>query len=201
MSQTNELNLNIKDSTLDGKNVKDELEGYIEAVKQLAELNSDFMFNNSSPKHAAIVLSVMMENAGKEFLIYDDNLKGDLEMEYKGFLPSLIKYVRKDGVLKIVIDDNALQDSDIYKTLKELKGSNPKNVFVKVANKEFTNVIQSRFGQSVNFAVTDNSFRLEESDIKGTAKRKAICSFNNSKISGKLRKVFEDQFDYCPDFF
>ncbi len=179
---------------------------YKNAVEALCLANSDFEFKNSSPEHAAIVITTMIKFAKKEVLIYDQDLSGDIALRSQDFFYAVKDFVQ-DGtkILKIVIDrvdDEEGITKNFFSTLKQLY---PKNVIIKKSNDNFVNSINkiNNNNISINFAVADSkAYRIEESDnLKDYANRKAFCCFNEPKLSIALKRAFEEQFDECPSAF
>lgn len=190
--------LELEQTTLDS-----ELQNYLKAVEGLAEAKSDYIFKNSSHKHAAVVMSVMLKNCKNEFRIYDDNLSGDIGDQYEGFYPALEEFVRSGKTLKVIIDNHNQEDSNSYKLLKKLFNNFPQKVSVKRSNEHFKKAITNNYKILLNFAVGDSQmFRLEESDrSKNDSNRRAFCCFNNSAISGSLKNSFDQEFENCKNVF
>jgi hypothetical protein len=184
---------------IDPKEFRD-LDIYKEAVENLAESQSDFIFPNSNGFHAAVVLGAIVRHAKKRFRIYDDNLKGDISSEfdaYKEFLPALVKHVESGRNLQIVLREDNERDSPIYKIVKDLHTKYKALICVRKASPSFRQLVKDTFDKDVNFAVGDDvSFRLEEyvDDERG---RKAICSFNQPSYAEKLNKIFDKEFADC----
>ncbi len=181
---------------MQNKKVDPQLEEYIASVKLHAESKSDLVFDNSNQTHASVVLSVMLENANKEFCLFDKDLSGDVADKYKEFFPTLLKFVEKGKLLKVIILNDDYKDTNIYKILKELSVKYPDNVYVRKLNSNPNNT-----KQYFNFAVADSvSFRLEKSFIIDN-NRKAICCFNSPTIALKLKKLFENEYNNCINLY
>ena len=173
---------------------------YQKAVENLAINNSDLVFNNSSPLHASIVLSTMIRHSESEFRIYDDNLSGDIADLNEEFYTNLDDFIKSNKILKIVIDSNHndYKETRIYKQLIDYKNKFPQNVFIKISNDSFKETIKKVFDKNVNFAIGDKkSFRIEDILQVEKGLRKAICCFNNPKVSEKLVASFDNSFINC----
>lgn len=184
------------------QDISQEILDYIEAVRTLASNKSDLVFNNSTPKHAAIVLTTMLEYSKDEMRIFDDNLSGDITNHHPEFIVALQSFIKSGKKLKVVVDNVARTDSKVYTTLQELNSCYPKTVEVRRSTEKFKKSIAgiSKESSPKNFAVSDDDgFRLEEQI--GTDERKALCSFNNKNVAGKLKKAFDKEFAGCTSIF
>lgn len=185
--------------------VKTNLEEYEEAIDLLAQAKSNRIFQNQNAEHAAIVIKKILENSKNEVAIFDDDLSGDVSDKSVDFLNVLRDSITKDGkTLRIAVKQRPhTLDSNIARTLRELVKLYPDKVQVKLASKEFLEVINSSVSkigikEHVNFAVGDNdSFRLEFP----AGDRKAFCSFQNPIFSSVLLSIFEEKFNDCEDYF
>lgn len=178
------------------------LETYKIGVENLAATNSKFLFSNSQPDHAAIVLTTMLKHSSKEFLIYDDNLSGDIiKNDNEDFFNSLKQYVSDGKVFKIAIKRIDDDDCKLHHTLTHLKREYPNSVFAKYADTNYSEKIDKLFGEPIYFAVGDGkSIRIE--NAIGQAEplpRKAICSFNKTDFGDKLKEVFDNGFENLND--
>lgn len=175
------------------------LKNYKEAVENLALMDSDFPFNNSSPDHAAIVLSIMLKYSEHEFRIYDDNLSGDIADLNNDFYVNLENFVASGKTLKIVVDSIKSRENKIFTTLMKLRKQHPTTVFIAIASDSFKNRIRSVYDRPLNFALGDkNSSRIEDVMENITIPhRKAYCCFNNKKYSSKLISAFDSEFKGC----
>ena len=175
-----------------------ELDQYKKAVNNLAALKSSLVFNNSSPEHAAIVLSTMLKYSQNEFRVYDNDLSGDISELNPDFFSNLSLFVEANKVVKIVIDSlETSANTTAYTTLLSYKKMFPETVLISVANDEFKESIFEIYNKKINFALGDKSFfRIEDSNSQGS-QRKAICCFNNPSVTQKLAQVFDRAFSSC----
>lgn len=171
---------------------------YKEAVENLAKAKSDFLFGNSSPYHAAIVLGTMLKYSENEFRLYDDNLNGDIADEADGFFyKNLEDFVYSGKTLKIVVDNIQNRENRIFTTLNKYRENFPNRVFISTSTPKFTNTINSVYKKNINFGISDDrSFRIE--DVTDIIERKAICNFNSRERAKKLIDAFDAEFDNCP---
>lgn len=180
----------------------DKLQEFREAVAGLAESKSDFVFRNDDHEHAAIVISNMLKVANKSFVIYDDDLSGDIAEKSKDgeLYDCLTDFVNRGGLLRIVVDEVSNTENNIYQHIANLKQQHSDNVFLSKSNDELRSKVNkfaadSRFTDTeINFASGDScSFRLET--VKN--ERKAICSFNKPDIASHLTSIFDSEFEHC----
>jgi hypothetical protein len=178
---------------------KDELQEYRRAIENLARIKSDFVFPNSSPAHAAIVLSCILKYSC-DVKIYDHNLDGDVSEQDEVFFNELKNFL-SDNKKKLSItvrDNNFKRDSEACLKFKDLAHKYG-NLEIRTATDIFKKSVTKLYEKDINFAVGDRkAFRMELVDgAIGSNPRKAICSFNKSSYAAKLSKVFEENFDKC----
>lgn len=174
------------------------MDEYKEAIETLAKAKSDFIFNNSSPSHANIVLTTMLKHTIKEFKVYDDNLSGDIADKDNEFYETLRQCVENGKTIKIVVDKIQSKENKIFSFLSELKSQFKDFVYVSIASEEFKTNVTRLYDKPINFAVNDiNSFRMEDVSLSGLRQAKAICSFNNYEYSHKLERAFDLEFKNC----
>jgi hypothetical protein len=176
-----------------------DLEKYVESVEELAIEHDDLVFNNTSHKHAAIVVSMMLKYGEGEFCIYDSNLSGDIANQYEGFYPALEQFVTNGNSVKILIDNDSNMDNFLVSRLSELKKLSKGKVELRKVNKKFQDAIQFKYKKQINFAVCNSkAVRVEEVDksIK-ELDRKAFCSFNRSDIAAPLYNIFSSEYGNC----
>jgi hypothetical protein len=175
-----------------------ELQQYKTAVENLASSKSNLIFNNSSPEHAAIVLSAMLKYSNSEFRIYDNDLSGDISELNPDFFDNLSAFISAGKSVKIVIDSlEQSANSQAYKSIIKYKEMYPNTVKLAIANDSFKDSVSKMFEKKINFALGDKtSFRIEDS-IGDLQQRKAYCCFNNPNITQKLADVFDSSFISC----
>ena len=178
------------------------LEAYLSAVEFFARTKSDFIFPNSSPEHASIVLATIFKYSTTEVLIYDNSINGDIADSNQYLLDAIKNYVEKTSkVVKIVIrDDSKHENSKIYNLLSGYIKEKRSNIDIRKATKNFRDEVVNIYDKDINFAVGDKtSFRMEKNDSTETnIQREAICSFNRTSTANKLSSVFENHFSVCP---
>ncbi len=186
------------------KHEKELLASYKNAVEDLCQSESDYEFKNSSPQHASIVLSTMIKHSTHEILIYDQDLSGDIALNSNDFFMSILDKAREGLIFKIVIDTIDEKDGFTNKFFKLLNKIFPKNVYIKISNDKFKDIIyKANNNKLLNFAVSDSkSYRIEEIDNGlDFTNRKASCCFNNPKFAKILKSVFDEQFSSCSPAF
>ena len=176
---------------------QEKLEHYAKAVEVLAKSKSEFVFPNSSPDHAAIVISMMMKYSCDEVSIYDDCLNGDVTDKNPDlFFNSLAYFLSKGNKLNISVrDEHSIKRShDLCVRLKEYAEQYPNKIEIRKANDKFKKSIITHFKKDINFAVGDKkSYRLEIASDG----RKAECSFNRPDYAKKLYSIFKENFSTC----
>ena len=174
------------------------IQKYKQAVKNLADSESDFIFRNSSDIHANIVISNMLRVSNSEFRIYDDNLSGDIADKDADFYLNLEKFLASGRILKIVVDEVKDKTNRIYMFLKEKKSMYPKNIFLSKSNESFKLNMTKIYEKPINCAIGDSkSFRVEF--LTEAKTRKALCSFNSPSVSSVLIKTFDKSFALCEE--
>ncbi|HMJ46045.1 MAG TPA: hypothetical protein VK498_01860 [Ferruginibacter sp.] len=176
-----------------------DLQAYKDAIERLAATKSDLEFPNSSVEHASIVVEALIKYADSEVRIYDDSISGDLDIN--SAISNQFKTIVNAGKqLKVVVRHHVKNDSNIYKTLKDLSVSHPKQVEVRIASSKFTTSVKNELGNDLNFATGDKSaYRLENLEKKADGKiiRTAQGSFNRPEKTKKLVQIFDENFASC----
>jgi predicted DNA binding CopG/RHH family protein len=181
---------------------------YRESIRLLAmHPPVNFEFNNSSAKHAAVVLANILETCS-EVSIYDTHLEGDIGYQHVDFISALKRFLDDDKKkLNIVIRDFAdVENAKLYKTIVSYKGKN-ENVNIRLGSTDFIDRVQDYAStlkdesgpvSDVNFAVGDNrAYRLEIYNNGGDRFHHATCNFNNPEKAQVLNQVFKEKFDTC----
>ena len=178
---------------------KSELEFYRNYVDNLAKEKKDYQFPNSSQKHASIVMSTIFKHAKKQVYIYDDNLNGDIANYEPDFYDNVENFLKNDGELKIVINNEINENTFIYFKLKEFKEKNYK-VELKKPNKNFIKAFllknEDKEDWYLYFTSADNRMIRIEKDNKY---KFAFCNFNDSEKSEKLIFKMESNLQYCTE--
>ena len=190
---------------LDKEKIK-KLKAYSKSLDVLAKTKSKDIFPNQDYQHAAIVLSKILEYSDMKFLLYDDDLKGDIvnNQDVVSFKHSVIEFISKGGKLSFVIDKKTDNDDPLLvRFLALLKKAFPNQVKIKLASIAFKESFFKLFNGHVNFAVGDkNKFRIEYLDNclqERTAN--AICSFNNEEVSTIISEHFYRNIHSCNEYF
>jgi len=179
---------------------KDLLERYREDVSFLAEKHIDFEFDNSSPKHGAIVLANIL-NTCNEVCIFDTDLSGDVAYQHADFLNAIEQFSLKPNKnLKIAIKNKQVKDK-LHIKIEELNALNKNNIEIrKISNKSLDSICKyskensSEKFNNVNFAVGDGrAFRIEFYNKK--PEYKAKCNFNSLEKSKKLKDMFTNLYN------
>ena len=171
---------------------EDLLNLYKIAVDSNAKNGANFVFENSSPKHAAIVTSTIFKYAEKSIIIFDDNLNGTTADFEEDFYENVENFLKKDGDLKIVIDHKLKKDNPVFLKLKEFKNKNYKIELYTPSN-EFLDAFTIDNTTKIYCTLADNKmYRFETSNTH----KKAYCNFNDDKpFNGKiLVQDYTDRF-------
>ncbi|WP_406683334.1 hypothetical protein N1F78_11635 [Seonamhaeicola sp. MEBiC1930] len=180
---------------------------YSEALDNLAKTKSTDVFRNRDHQHAAILLSKILRYSKNSFILFDDDLKGDIVKhdEVESFRNAVINFISRGGNIKIVISDKDANDDLAFREfLFILTELFPEQVELKLAKPEFKASMKEIFGEKVNFAVGDtNKFRLEtfENNSKENKTRKAMGSFNDELMASTLFDAFHTNYEsYCMEY-
>lgn len=181
---------------------------YSSDLENLAKHNSSDIFPNKDHKHASIVLSKILQHSKNDFILFDDDLKGDIvkHNEVESFKDSLSSFVNRGGNLKFAISDrNPNDDVGLTSFLETIQELFPKHVSIKLATPKFKNAMKEIYNEKINFAIGDkNKFRLElfGNTSVDSKTREAKGSFNNEKVVDELLKVFNAHYSDCKeDYF
>ena len=189
------------------KNELEKLKEYSKALDNLAKNSSKDKFPNKDHKHAAIALSKVLKYSNESFILFDDNLNGDVVKfnEVESFKKSLLDFISRNGKVKIVISDKNKKDNFELKLFLEVVSElYPNLVFIKIASKKFKSEMRKIYNEKINFAIgDDNKYRLEkfgENHVDDKT-RSAEGSFNNYDVVEELKNVFEYNFGNCENYF
>lgn len=184
-----------------------DLEQYAKSLDILAKNNVKDVFLNRNHKHASIVLSKILKYSKNSFVVFDDDLRGDIvnHDEVVSFKDSLINFISRDGNVKIIISDKTDYDNKnlvfFFRIINKLY---PKNVSIKLASSEFKDSMRSIYGEKINYALGDNNkYRLEKFGNNSTEAKARIAegSFNNTEVPSKLLKVVDEYYNTCSEYF
>jgi len=172
------------------------IEDYITAINFLAESKSDFIFNNSKPELAAIVMAAIINYSDDEIRIYDNCLNGDISNQHSSLLESIMHSLESGKKIKLALQKEIECKSEICKTLTRYQEEFPKGLDIRIANESFRKNIKDVLGKDIYFIVGDNdAYRMETENVPNI--RKGICSFNGPDITKKLIKAFDKEFKNC----
>ncbi|HEY8893235.1 MAG TPA: hypothetical protein VIM79_00355 [Niastella sp.] len=176
------------------------IEDYISAINFLAESKSDFLFNNSKPDLAAIVMAAIINHSDDEIRIYDHSLNGDISSKHSSLLESIIHSLERGKKIKLALQKEIKCKSEICNKLTEYMQEYPKGLDIRIVNETFRNNIKAVVGKDIYFTVGDNDAYRMETTEDSTNSRRGICSFNGPDISKKLIKAFDKEFKHCPKY-
>lgn len=182
-----------EDKKLDQKLEMFNLVEYEEYIKNLSDNNSSDIFYNSSPRHAQIVLTKIIEKTQKHLCIYCGNMTTFEIFDNPDYLNALKNYLNKENVqVEILLSDyqDAFFKKDIYKLLYEHKD--------KVVLKKTWNKDEIKFDNNpIHFTLSDDKTYRLETDIE---KKIAIGNFNDAKTVEVLKGTFYEYFKVSENF-
>lgn len=185
--------------------VQQQTENFMDYVRYLSDKNDGFMFPTHDLEEAAIVMAEILRHAKREVCIYEDRLDGDISDKHNVFHTELLEFLQSGKKLRLVVKNEEYQNSRIYKDLVETYSEQFEGkVELYIASEAFLKNMSSILKNDVNFMVSDqdsNAFRLELAE-RPLDKNKvdAMCSFNNSNISERLRNAFDCEYSTCKSF-
>jgi hypothetical protein len=178
---------------------------YDESLANLAVNKSPVKFPNKDPKHAAIALVNILKYSHKDFIIFDDNLEGDIvkNTEVVSFKDALKRFLRKGGKAIFVIHEKESEKDDIelIAFLKSLTEVYPETMIIKKASADFISEMEKKNGEDVNTAIGDNRmYRIEKGNRNNKTREATVC-FNDEKVVKELLIVFNTYINSFDDYF
>lgn len=172
------------------------IEEYREAVKHFADSQENFEFTNKGVQHASAVVSNMIRTCKNELIIYSGTMNKDVAND-SHLVKMLNKFLESGKKLRIVLDvmPDEADKSESLKQILESINNRKRDVVLKVdTDKVFSKGIKEVFKdkETHHFMVADGiSYRFEIDAVQ----YKAICNFNDKKISGELKDTFNLLFE------
>ncbi len=171
------------------------MDNYKKAIEQLAKNSTNIEFDNEGKEHAAIVLSSMIKNAKKDVKLYSGQLNSEVANNAL-FLNAFNKFIEAKFTIQVILEEipnNTDGQSKALKRVVDLANNPVYNVSYKIADKSFRDNLSKLFHENkpYHFAVSDSKAYRIETDPKNY---KAICNFNDTKITKKLENVFDAFF-------
>lgn len=156
-------------------------------IDSLAKSNSDIIFPNSGPIHAAIVMAKIFEKS-KEVCIYSGAFSKALTCQPE-YYNALEKFLNSNKKLYLMLSKyNNENDNKAYDLIQ-----NKTNVKISLATDGFINELKTMKKDNFHFAIgDDNIFRIEINP----AEYKALFSFNNRDIVSKYKTLFNKYFNF-----
>lgn len=171
---------------------------YSETLENLARSKSSEIFSNKDDKHASIAIQKLLKYTKEKFILYDDDLKGDIFTDENSgnISTTLINFIAKGGEFTIILKEKIDKISKFGNTLRLLNKFFSSQVKVLIASDNFKNDLKEKFeGCELNFAVGDKDmFRLEKHE--GNLLREAKVSFNNKYYPNKILGVFNKDYNF-----
>lgn len=173
------------------------MKDYSKYIKNLADNDESMLFQNSSPKHAAVVLANIFNKSKSELRIYAGDLCGEVSHKNddallkSAYINELTSFIDRGGNLKIILEEfnEELLKTELYSKLNLYSAMYPSKIKVKILSK---NSKTDDFINKYHYTVGDNNkFRFEND----TKKYIAVGSFNNIDVSKKLIDSFDLLFN------
>lgn len=177
------------------------IEEYKTHIARLAELNSDAIFYNDSPEHAAHVISQILLHSKKEVRVVD-NIVGDITDDYDILLNTIDYFFNKKHAKMMYAFSECKEQSALMRKFRSIQ-NNPelKHLLdLRKTDKAFNDAIEEQFKQNIIFTLGDEKmFRIQEiitptSTSNQSHSRNAYCSFNRPNTVNELKKFFDINF-------
>lgn len=165
---------------------------YEQSVNYFAENRIERNFRNFGKNNALVVLKNIFRHSEEEVLVFAGNSKGDVAND-ETYVDCVSNFLLSENAMLKILVENPLKDADNFGfyDLANSASKNNKNVQISTAPKEFIEDIKKIFGKIVHFTVADGRMYRLETDPENF---KAICSFNDSSYSRKLKNLFLTYF-------
>ena len=187
----------VTDSTTVTSGIKPDPE-YRAALEHLASTRSAFIFPNSNPEHASLVIEALVTNAQNSVRIFEEKLNGDLLDINPRILDAIREKTSKGVNVRIVIQDGTTATVDSVNKLRELEANSAGRLEIRKASPEFIRNATRPDGGITYFTIGDeSSFRIESSE----APRKAMCSFERPRIASTYLNQFDKGYANCAKYF
>lgn len=164
-----------------------DIETFRKNVELFAENKKSFIFSNPGIEHAAVVLCAMARHAEKSFMVYDENLEGDIT-QGTNFYEELDLFIKRGGVFSIITKSHPV-NNDSKKKILDLKANYGSLVEICYIDQE--KVKKGGFDTKLIkncFTVVDGlGYRLEY-DFEN---RKAFFNFRDEKQATELTDKFK----------
>ncbi len=190
------------------KSETDKLKLYASNLDNLAKHMSTDVFSNKDHQHAAIAISKILKYSKKSFVLFDDDLKGDIvnNNAIVSFQESLVEFISRGGNVKVVISDrdDKVDNAQLRFFLEVLVDIFPNQMELKIASKAFKESMKKIFSEKINFAIGDNNkYRLEKfgESTSEEKTREASVSFNSEKYVSKILTIFKSNYNSCYNYF
>lgn len=174
--------------------IMEELNEYQDYLNELAQSQSDVIFNNGDKWHASILMATMFRNTKSYIRMYSTGLRPQL-IEMEPYF-SVFRTFFEDQENKVSIDILVeTEDSIKNQPFIIVRGAmaNKQNIRVRQIRPQDKSSLNKTLGfERCNLSVFDETkFRLEY-DPDGF---KAIASFNQPEWAGKLSDLFDNAFN------
>ena len=158
----------------------DDYEAYQLAIENLALLKDQYVFENSGPVHAAIVMGNIFRTAKKGIKVYAGDFNGRVS-DNPYYLEWLEVYLTKNLPLTVIFENEPNAKSKALSIIRKHQKDRFNNSII-------IKKLQKKAPFPEHFTIADGRmFRIETS----TSNFKAVCSFNNSEIVNSFEERFK----------
>lgn len=171
------------------------IDAYEKAVDHYGKNKIDAEFTNKGPEHASIVVSRIFEYAKYSVKIFTGTLNSQVADSPK-YMQALHRYVNSGRPLFVIVEEmpQLVDCSNALKFVIESSNNPLLNVKYKIATPEFIESVSNSFisHNPYHFMIADDSIYRVETERE---EFKAICNFNDEKITKRLAKTFDAFFN------
>lgn len=164
---------------------------YQDSIERLANKKENFVYDNESADHAAIVLSNMLRTTEREFFSFSGKFNGAVS-DQENLLYQLHLYVESGKLFNLLLEElPEIGERSAALTMLLEHSEKHDNVRVKVASSRFIQYIENIFdGERLHFSTSDSrAYRLETD----TEAFQAVCNFNGPSVAEPLKNIIQNE--------
>ncbi len=151
------------------------------AIENLAKQKDPYLFENTGPFHAAVVMGNIFETATKYVNIFAGDFNGAVS-DKAVYLDGLGNYLERKKPLSIIFEREPNPNSLALQLIRKYARVN-NNIDIRILNEDKDGNEQGHFT-----IADDRMFRYEKSKDE----YKALCSFNNISVVETLETKFSE---------
>lgn len=169
------------------KNKVLDFEAYDNVIKELADNESSFVFTNSNPRHATIIIANIFRTAKDHIRIFARNLCG--EVSNGEYLIQLESFVKRGKKLTVKLEEKEeSNNSEAIKLILNLQKSFPSKISIGVVKDDALKQIKHN-SNIYHFTIGDERMYRFETDTENYI---AVANFNDEHTCKELIKKFEE---------